>query len=253
MVKRIAALLVLLFLPALSLAQGAKVKGATHYEPHEPIILKPEGVGTTASCLWYVDGGARYVRSGNDLHVWAKPGNYLVLLTVVDFDKKLADQTSFAFTVGVPPDPKPPIPPDPKPPDPKPPDPPKPTPAGGLKVLILYDAKMKTTYTDKTLDILHGQEMVDWLNSKCSPESALGYGKAWAVWPANVAVTTKMPKFWRDAVERNRAKATGIKTPWLILGDGSDKILYEGELPPTVAATQALINTYVAISKRKAG
>lgn len=217
----------LLLLVATTAPAQVRVKGAASYAPYDPIVLKASDVTSAkASFLWDVSEGAKTVEAGDTLYVWAPPGSYKVTLTAIDFEAKKVERAKFTFKV------------EGKTPGPDPPNPPDPTPVSGLKVLIVFESSNRTTYPAGQLAVMAGKPMHDWLNAHCSEDKSLGYGKAWAVWDKDTD-GSKMPKFWQDALKRPQASL-----PWIVVGDGADRIVYEGALPADTAATIALLSKF---------
>lgn len=127
---RLLSLAVLLVLVS-GLTAQVKIAGEKTYNLHEPIVLKAEGAGTKAQCLWDIDGAAQVVESGQTLYVWAPAGRYTVKLTAIDFDSKTVTRMRLSFTVEGAPGPGP----EPDPPGPGPKPPPTPLPDGALGLI----------------------------------------------------------------------------------------------------------------------
>lgn len=231
------------------------VKADKEYEIGKKIELVVEGVPsdiTDAQYLWSIRPTCEWVRQGNILYVWAKPGTYDVTLTTGWIDKsgKLKlDQANSTFKVigkvePLPPGPGP-KPPDPPGPGPKPPDPepvdPAPIKAPGFRVLILYESSKLKQLPKEQYNILYAKEVQDWLTTNTTKDAENPKGSAY-MWDANaytddVFAKAKTPKYWIDAYKRPRQSL-----PWLLISNGNTG--YDGPLPATVAETIALLNKF---------
>lgn len=129
-------------------------------------------------------------------------------------------------------------------PNPPPPDPPPPVPTAGLKVLIVYESGERKGLTAAREAIISGKVMRDWLIANCSPDAA--YPKGYAIWDKDVDASGA-PKHWQDALASPRTSV-----PWLVVMDGSGKVVHGEALPADTAATIAVLSKYVP-KKKKAG
>ncbi len=169
------------------------------------------------------------------------PGSaWKVKLTVVDFDKRVFDESLAVVKIksdGPAPGPGPGPGPDPGPkPDPTPTPSDAPIKAPGNRVLIVYSEKGKDKLPAKQQAILTAKGVRDYLNGKCTADPDRSDWKAFRIWPEDT-VTTDVHKTWKDAMARPRK---GL--PWIIISTGTKG--YEGPLPDDVDATLALLKKY---------
>lgn len=235
------------------------VRADKEYELGKKIELTVEGVPsdiTDAQFLWSIRPSCDWVREGNKLYVWAKPGLYDVMLTTgwIDKNGKLKlDQASRSFKVlgKIDPTPTPPVPPGPTPPGPKPPDPepldPAPIKTTGFRVLILYESSNLDKLPKEQYNILYSKEVQDWLTENTTKDMENPKGSAY-MWDADaytdeVFKKAKTPKYWVDAYKRPRTSL-----PWILVSNGTTG--YEGPLPLNVIDTIALIKKYKTNQKK---
>ncbi len=213
------------------------VRADVSAKPGELIVIEAKAKGDVTWMYDARDFDAKHsLKEGKKLILTTvRPGVYSVQL--IAWDERKVEQVLVTVEGTVPP-----LPPDPKPPDPKPPDPKPPAPVAALRVLIVYESSALNAMPKAQQAIIANQPFRDFLDSKCLP-SPSGKRKEWNIWDKDVA-TSGAPKVWQDLMARPR---TAI--PWLVVSNGS--VLYEGPLPGSVEATQALISKYVTKGGRR--
>lgn len=119
------------------------------------------------------------------------------------------------------------------PPDPKvdPPTPKPPTPAGGVRVLIVYESAELAAMPEAQQSILFGMPTRKILNDTCEQDGAV---KGWRIFDKDVDASADT-KGWADLLRRPRASV-----PWVIITRGGTPA-HEGPLPADAAAFAALL------------
>ena len=161
-------------------------------------------------------------------------GRWKVEATSFDPEKGI-DEASIEIVIGPAPDP------GPTPPDPGPTPPPDPTPtpkdlpiAGeGFRVLITYESSDLSTYPESQKQIWNGQEVRQYLSSKCV---TVANTPEWRALDKDTDMKLAS-KIWQDAMARTKQSI-----PWIQISNGKEG--FEGPLPKTVAETMTLLRKY---------
>lgn len=214
------------------------IKGNADYKEHDKIILVADGVTKGSQVIWDVDGDAQVEEGDGKLYVWAKPGQYRVVMTAVDFDAKKITRARFTFTVIPLTPPKPPDPPiPPKPPiPPDPPTPPAPIPVDGLHVLIVEDRANRVKLPKDQAAVITDVSIRQYLRSHCAKDAYADNGSGYRIWD-DKDDPSEDGQVWKAAMQRPRKSL-----PWIVISNG--KTGYEGPLPGSVADTLSLLKKY---------
>jgi hypothetical protein len=131
--------------------------------------------------------------------------------------------------------PVPPTPPDPPDPGPVPPGPVPPTPAGGLRVLMIYETADVQRLPAQQQSILFGNKVREYLDAKCVASSN-GKTKEWRILDKDAdvsATSTALQEMFRKPRQ---------SIPWIVIRN--DKSSYEGALPADIPSTLTLLKKF---------
>lgn len=224
------ALILALLCPAMALGQSVTLPDTVTGLPGHFIVLKPLKVDGGVpkwrfdSALQEVDLSDLFegVKAKGKIVTASAPGRYKYEAWNAKGD--VASDIAVGWVVILGPTP-PPIPPTPIPPDPKPvppPPSPAPIPLPGFRVVVVFDQDGGTAVlTKQQYNELYGQEVANYLNSKCA-KSASG-NPEWRIWSKKTDMANA-PKVWQDVMLRPRGNL-----PWVIISNGVSG--YEGPLP----------------------
>ncbi len=230
------AILLLLLWPALCWGQTVRLPAELKVERGRLVALTVEYDGDDVKWIMpkeldafrEYDPDPRKIRLRLLAPASTKDGMYDLIAIAVK-GGKLSEFARCVLVVGKGPDPTPP----PDPPDPSPVV--VPLPVKGA--LIIYETAEATKMPEKQQQILYGQTVRDYLNSKCVVE-ADGKTKAWRIYDKDISTDADL-KVWQDAMKRPRNSV-----PWLIVSDGAKKG-FEGPLPADVESAITLFKKYL--------
>lgn len=240
------AIFFLFLCPSSLFAQSLMIAGDEEVPAYRIVKLKAIGIEEKAGSLWKIVPSKNLsnpVNTPPDMYEFvAPPGVYEISLLSIklkpDGSTSLKEATKTVIIREPSPGPKP-VPPDPGPTPPKPvppePVPPAPIPAEGFRVLMVYERADLPKMPAKQVDILHSQQVADYLNKTCvlGPDGKM---PEWRVWDQHAEPTT-YPKLWQDVIKRERKSI-----PWIVISTG--KTGYEGPLPATIEETLTLLRSY---------